>query len=218
MPIRHDAAKLKRELVRVCHRLYERDLVGACEGNVSCRLGRGRHILTPSGVNKGSLRASDLLVVNDRGERVQGRQRPSSESRMHLAVYAGRPDVEAVVHAHPVAATALTVAGVAPPNDIVPEAAVTLGRVVVARFATPGTDEVPASFAGLLSGHDVILLERHGALTLGKSLAEAFDRMETLERVARMALFARLLGSCKPLSAEVVEKVLSAAGRGADGR
>jgi L-fuculose-phosphate aldolase len=204
---------LRRELTQVCHRLYDRDLVGASEGNVSCRLGEARFLLTPSGVSKGMLRAADLLIVNGRGEKLQGRGRPSTEIRMHLAVYAGRPDVGAIVHAHPITATALTVAGLPPPNDLVPDAAVTLGRIAVAAFATPGTDEVPASLAGLLPGHDVILLERHGALAFGKSLTEAFDRMETLERVARIAFLARLLGSCDPLSAEVIEKVLLAAGR-----
>jgi L-fuculose-phosphate aldolase len=132
---------------------------------------------------------------------------------MHLAAFAARPDVGAVVHAHPVTAVALTVAGVPPPNDLVPEAAVTLGEIAVAPFATPGTEEVPASLAPLLAGHDVVLLERHGALALGRTLAEAFDRMETLERVARVALAARLLGRCEPLPAAAVEKVLRAAGR-----
>jgi L-fuculose-phosphate aldolase len=90
---------------------------------------------------------------------------------------------------------------------------VTLGEIAVAPFATPGTDEVPASLAPLLGGHDVVLLERHGALAIGRTLAEAFDRMETLERVARVALAARLLGSCEPLPSGAVEKVLAAAGR-----
>ena len=157
-------------------------------------------------------------MVDGRGERVQGTRRPSTELRMHLAAYAARPDVAAIVHAHPITAVALTVAGIPPPSDLVPEAAVTLGPVAVAPFATPGTDEVPASLAPLLAGHDVILLERHGALTLGRTLAEAFERMETLERVARVAVAARLLGRCEPLPAEAVDRVLAAAGRPPRGR
>jgi L-fuculose-phosphate aldolase len=104
------------------------------------------------------------------------------------------------------------VAGVPPPNDLVPEASVTLGEVAVAPFATPGTEELPRALAPLLARHDVLLLERHGALALGRTLAEALDRMETLERVSRVALLARLLGRCEPLGAEAVAKVLSAAG------
>ena len=132
---------------------------------------------------------------------------------MHLAAYAARPDVAAVIHAHPVTAVALTVAGVPPPSDLVPEAAVTLGEIPVAPFAIPGTDEVPASLAPYLAGHDVVLLERHGAIALGRTLEEAFQRMETLERVARVAVAARLLGRCEPLPQSAVARVLAAAGR-----
>jgi L-fuculose-phosphate aldolase len=205
-------ARLRRDLVEVCRRLHARDLIGAGEGNVSCRLGPGRLLVTPSGASKGYLRPSDLVVVDDAGRLVHGRGRPSTELRMHLGAYAARPDVGAIVHAHPITAVALTVAGVPPPNHLMPEASVVLGEVAVARFATPGTDEVPRSLAPLLARHDVVLLERHGALALGRTLFEALDRMETLERVARVALLARLAGSCEPLSAEAVEKVLAAAG------
>jgi len=204
---------LRAALVETCRRLHARDLIGAGEGNVSVRLGAGRFLVTPSGASKGHLAPGDLVVVDASGAVVKGRGRASTELRMHLAAYAARPDVEAVVHAHPITAVALTVAGRPPPNDLVPEAAVTLGTVAVAPFATPGTGEVPASLAPLWAGHDVLLLERHGALALGRSLAEAFDRMETLERVARVALAARLAGACEPLPAEAVDRVLAAAGR-----
>jgi L-fuculose-phosphate aldolase len=206
-------AALRAALVETCRRLHARDLIGAGEGNVSARLGPDRLLVTPSGANKGYLAPRDLVVVDAGGRMVRGAGRASTELRMHLAAFAARPDVGAVVHAHPVTAVALTVAGVPPPNDLVPEAAVTLGEIAVAPFATPGTEEVPASLAPLLAGHDVVLLERHGALALGRTLAEAFDRMETLERVARVALAARLLGRCEPLPAAAVEKVLRAAGR-----
>ena len=108
---------------------------------------------------------------------------------------------------------ALTVAGIGWPGDLVPEAAVTLGPVAVAEFAVPGTTDVAESIAPLLPRHDVILLARHGALCLGATVAEALDRMETLERVARIALAARALGRCEPLAPEQVEDVLRAAGR-----
>jgi L-fuculose-phosphate aldolase len=204
--------QLRRDLVEVCRRLYARDLIGAGEGNVSCRLGGGKLLVTPSGASKGHLRAADLVVVTEGGEKVRGRGRASTELRMHVAAYAARPDVRAIVHAHPITAVALTVAGAPPPNDVMPEAAVVLGEVVVAPFSTPGTDEVPRALAPLLPGHDVILLERHGALALGRTLFEALDRLETLERVSRVAALARLLGRCEPLGAEAVAKVLAAAG------
>jgi L-fuculose-phosphate aldolase len=205
-------SKLRRELVEVCRRLYDRDLVGAGEGNVSCRLGKDRLLVTPSGVCKGFLRPADLVVVGADGQKLRGRGRASTELLMHLAAYSARPDVLAAVHAHPITAIAFTVAGLPPPNDLVPEASVVLGKVAVAPFATPGTEEVARGVRPLASRHDVVLLERHGALTLGETLLQALDRMETLERVARVALFARLLGSCEPLGAEAIGKVLAAAG------
>jgi L-fuculose-phosphate aldolase len=205
-------AQLRRDVVETCRRLHERDLIGAGEGNVSCRLDRDRLLVTPSGASKAYLRPADLVVVTAAGERVRGRGRPSTELRMHLATYAARPDVKAVVHAHPITAVAMTVAGLPAPNHLVPEASVVLGEVAVAPFATPGTDELPRALAPLLARHDVLLLERHGALALGRTLQEAFDRMETLERVARVALLARLLGRCEPLGEGAIEKVLSAAG------
>ena len=209
---RANEAELRRALVAVCQRLDAKDLIGGGEGNVSCRLGKDRLLVTPAGAAKRALRPADLVVVTEAGEKVRGRGRASSELRMHLAAYRARPDVGAIVHAHPLSAVALTVAGLPPPNDVMPEASVVLGEVVVAPFATPGTDEVPRALGPLLARHDVLLLERHGALALGRTLAEALDRLETLERVARVALLSRLLGRCEPLGAEAVAKVLAAAG------
>ena len=203
---------LRREIVEVCRRLDARELIGGGEGNVSARLGPDRFLVTPAGAAKRSLGPRDLVVVDATGAKVRGAGRASSELRMHLAAYAARPDARAVVHAHPLSAVALTVAGLPPPNDVMPEASVVLGRVAVAPFATPGTDEVPRALAPLWARHDVLLLERHGALALGATLAQALDRIETLERVARVALLARLLGRCEPLGAAAVEKVLAAAG------
>ena len=203
-------AGLRRDLVEVCRRLHDRRLLGAGEGNVSCRLSRDRLLVTPSGANKGHLRPTDLVIVDLSGAKVRGRGRPSTELLMHLAAYAARPDVQAVVHAHPLTAVAFTVAGRAPPNDLLPEAVLVLGRVAVAPFATPGTDEVPRSLAPFWRNHQVILLERHGALALGRDLFQAFDRMETLERVCEVAAAARALGRCEPLPPAAVAKVIAA--------
>ncbi len=207
---RGDEARLRRELVGICRRLHDRRLVGAAEGNVSCRLGADRLLVTPSGTSKGLLRPGDLVVVRMDGSVARGRGRPSSELAMHLAAYAALPETRAVVHAHPLTAVAFTVAGVAPPNDLLPEAVLVLGRVGVAPFATPGTAEVPASLAPLWKDHPVILLERHGAIALGRDLVQAFDRMETLERVCEIAATARALGACEPMPAEAVRKVTEA--------
>jgi L-fuculose-phosphate aldolase len=204
---------LRHALCAAGRRLHERDLIGAGEGNLSARRADGSFLVTPAGVGKGHLSPGDLLVVEADGRVVSGHGRPSSELAMHLAAYAARPEIAAAVHAHPLTAVALTVAGLPWPGDLVPEAAVTLGVVAVAPFATPGTADVPASLAPFLPRHDVLLLERHGALCLGGTVTEAVDRMETLERVARVALMARAFGGCAPLTAAQVEAVLRAAGR-----
>jgi L-fuculose-phosphate aldolase len=203
----------RRDVVEACRKLHARDLIGAAEGNVSLRLAADRFLVTPSGRNKSELRPHDLVVVDAAGSRVEGRGRPSTEIRIHLAAYDARPDVAACVHAHPITAVALTVAGVPPPEDLVPEALAILGPIALTPFSVPGTAEVPAAIAPFLAKHDTFLLARHGALTLGRNLAEALDRMETLERVARIALAAHQLGSCKPLPRAAVDRVLAASGR-----
>ena len=204
---------LRLALCAAGRRLLEADLIAAAEGNLSARLPGGTFLITPSGASKAALRPDQLLEVDAAGRVVSGTGRPSSELAMHLAAYAARPDVMALVHAHPVTAVAFTLAGAAWPGDLVPEAAVTLGPVAIAPFAIPGTAEVPASLAPFLAGHDVLLLARHGALCLGATVEEALGRMETLERVARMALVARALGRCEPLTPATVDAVLRAAGK-----
>ncbi len=209
-PARPPESRLRRDLVEVCRRLHDRRLLGAGEGNVSCRIGEDRLLVTPSGAAKGFLRPADLVVVDLEGRVVRGKGRPSTELAMHLAAYAARPDVEAVVHAHPLTAIAFTVAGLPPPDDLLPEAVLVLGPIGSAPFATPGTAEVPRSLAPFWKDHQVVLLERHGALALGRDLFQALDRMETLERVCEVAAKARALGRCEPLPDAAVQKVLEA--------
>jgi L-fuculose-phosphate aldolase len=201
---------LRLALCAAGRRLLEADLIGAAEGNLSVRLPGGHILVTPSGVSKAALQPGQLLEVDATGRVVSGQGRPSTELLMHLAAFAARADVQAVVHAHPLTAVAFTVAGVAPPDDLLPEAVLVLGRIAVAPFATPGTEEVPRSLAPFWSGHQVILLERHGALALGRDLFQAFDRMETLERVCEVAAAARALGRCEPLPPSAVAKVIAA--------
>lgn len=202
--------RMRRDVVEVCRRLYARHLIGAGEGNVSCRLPEGLLLVTPSGVNKGFLRPAELVVTDLEGRTIRGRGRPSTEILMHLAAYRARPEVNAVVHAHPLTAVAFTVAGLAAPNDLLPEAVLVLGQVPVAPFSTPGTEEVPRSLEILWPGHEVILLERHGALALGADVFQAYDRIETLERVCEVALRARALGRCEPMPRDSVERVRQA--------
>lgn len=193
---------LRKEIIRVCQRLDSLGYVPATDGNVSVRAGRGRLLITPSLVPKGTLRPGQLLEVDLKGRLLSGRGRPSSEMKMHLEVYRQRPDIGAVVHAHPPAATAFAACRQALNKPILPEAVVMLGPVPLARYATPSTDEVPKSIAPLVKKHNALLLSNHGVLVYGRSLQEALERMERVEHLARVALVSRLLGGANSLSSK----------------
>lgn len=195
-------------MCRIGARLWERGLVGAAEGNLSCRLGEDRLLCTPGGLSKGHMTPGDIVEIDLLGTPVAG-GRPSSEIRLHLGIYAERPDCQAVIHAHPTTATAFSVAEVPIPDDMLPEAAVALGPVVTVPFAMPGTDEVPNSIRPFLHKAKAFLLGHHGAVVLGRSLEDAYNRMETLERIARLLLTAKLLGGPKRIDHPGFERLLA---------
>ncbi len=195
-------AELRAAMCEVGRRLWQRGLVGGTEGNISARLSSELLLCTPSGVCKGHLEPADLVTIDLTGKAIYDSQ-PSSEIKLHTRVMGARPDCQAVVHAHPTTATAFTLAGVPFQDDIVPEAAAVLGRVVTVPFARPGTDEVPDSIEPFLASHKTFLLSHHGAVTLGKDLLDAYHRMETLDRIAKLLLAARALGVPNALPAEV---------------
>jgi L-fuculose-phosphate aldolase len=201
--------RAREEVIAVCRRLAEKNLIAATDGNVSCRVGSENLLVTPSGKPKAALKPADLVLLDGRGEVLAGRDKPSSEIRMHLEVYRRRPDVAAVVHAHPPMLTAFTLAGTPFLAEALPEVWLTFGAVPTAPYATPTTDEVPAALAPFLDRYQAILLERHGSLTLGRSLDEAYLRLEKLEHAARVLFYAHLLGntSPKPLPAEALQKL-----------
>lgn len=195
-----DAQEAKLAIVEAGRRLWYRGLVGAKEGNLSVRLNDGTILCTAAGLDKGHMDESGIVAMSLDGT-LQGRVPPSSEVRIHLRAYRDRPDCHAVVHAHPPAATAFTVAGVEFPNDCLPEAAYVLGPVASVPFAFPGSEEVPDSLGPYLAQHKTFLLSHHGAMTLGATLEDAVDRMETLERIALILMNARLLGGIEPMPA-----------------
>jgi L-fuculose-phosphate aldolase len=204
-----EETSLRVEIITVCRNLAKKELIAATDGNVSCRVGRDRLLVTPSGKPKGVLKPFELLLLNDRGKILAGQEKPSTEIRMHLEVYRRRPDVRAVVHAHPPMLTALTLAGLSFMAEALPEVWLTLGSVPTAPYATPCTSEVPDAIAPFLEKHQAILLERHGSLTLGRSLNEAYLRLEKLEHAARILFYANLLGKTPPvaLPQEALEKL-----------
>lgn len=176
----------KKDLCRIGKKMKEAGLVAACDGNISFRRADGSIVITPSGVPKGELKPKHLLVVDLDGKVLEGTAKPSSEAALHLEIYRRRDDVQAIIHAHPVTATALTVAGIPFKADIVTEGALVLGPVPTVPYAPPGSSELAVTCAEAAKTADVFLMERHGAATVGKDLDQAFYRLETLETVAKM--------------------------------
>lgn len=182
-----DEAHLKKTIVAVAHRLYQKNMVVSNDGNISVRCVDGIWT-TPTGVCKGDL-AEDMLVKVDKdGHILYGHYRPSSELKMHLQVYHENETVMAVVHAHPLAATSFAVAGIALDLPILPEAIVHLGSVPVAPYAVPGTEAVALSIKPYCCHYNGLLLANHGALTWGTDLWQAYFRMESLEYYAQITL------------------------------
>jgi L-fuculose-phosphate aldolase len=209
---------VRRDIVRVCRRLYDRGLIAGPDGNVSVRISYEHVLVTPRGFSKANVEEHDLVLVTLDGRKVGGRHEPSSEVSMHLAVYGVREDVNAVVHAHPPVATAFAVAGLGLPGNVLPELAVQMGEVPVVPYATPGTQAMPDALAPFLPNYDAFLLANHGATTLGCTLAEAHLRMESLEHSANILLTARLLGRVNPLGAEDARVLEEARRRAVAGR
>lgn len=203
-----DELRVRAEMCDLGRRLWQRGLIGAAEGNLSVRLSPQRILCTPSGLSKGHLRPVDLVVIDPRGNPI-GEGSPSSEIKLHLRIYARRPDCQAVIHAHPLAATGFALAGETIPDNLLPEAAYVLGSVATVPFTMPGTDEVPNAIDPLLDDHKTFLLSHHGAAVMGKDLTDAYNRMEVLERVAQMILNARLLGGPQPMPNHAFDHMLT---------
>lgn len=199
--------EIKQAICEVGHKLWQLGFVAANDGNISVKLSDNEFLATPTGTSKYILTPEMIVKVNAKGEVLEsnGNYKPSSEVKMHLRCYAERPDVNAVVHAHPPTATGFAIAHIPLDDYTMPEAIIFLGSVPIAPYGTPSTDEVPDSVVPFLPYHDTILLENHGALTVGADLTTAYYRMETLEHFAKVSLVARQLGGGKELSREQID-------------
>jgi len=214
--------ELQREMVRICRRIHDRGFAANHEGNVTALTADGHVLSTPTAVSKGDVREGDLLVLDRRGHKILGSRKPFSELLMHLAVYKGRPDVGAVVHAHPPKATAFAVTGLPIEAFCLPEFVVSIGGVVpVVPFAPPGSEALNNALAPFLEAFDVVLLQNHGVLAWGPDVSTAMLRIEHCEEAATILLSARSLGTPLALSPETVQQLLDArtrAGLGPAGR
>jgi len=203
-----DERRLREAIVAIGRRLYERGYIVASDGNLSVRLPEGDRILTtPTGVCKGFLTPEMLVVVDAEGRKLEGERSPSSELAMHLEIYRQRPDVHAVVHAHPPCGTGFAAAGMSLDKPLISEVVLTLGCIPLAGYGTPSTQELVAAIAPYVPHYNALLLANHGAVTYGPDLETAYFRMETLEHFARITLVAKLLGRERPLPPEAVQKL-----------
>lgn len=201
---------IRREVVVVCRRLWERGLIAGPDGNVSVRLAPDRILVTPAGMAKVDVRSEDLVEVSSDGRHLRGTRRASSELAVHLRIYAQRPDVGAVVHAHPPVATGFSVAGEGFASCILPEVIFQVGWVPLVPYEMPGTEALARKFDPFIPTHDAFLMANHGAVTIGPTLSIAHQRMESLEHTARIVLTARQLGRVNELSTEQVAALVAA--------
>lgn len=199
----------REELVEVGRRLYERGLLVAGDGNISVRINEEEVLISPSGVCKGFINPLDIPKVNLKGEIIEGIKKPARDIRMHLAIYCLRPEVKAIVHAHPPVATGFAIAR-QPVKITSPEVVFNLGDIVMTDYAAPTTEQVPQVVEEALVGKEncgALLLANHGAVTMGLDLMDAFYKMESLEMFLQATLVARLLGNECELTADQLAEI-----------
>ena len=195
----------RQAIVRAGKRMYDHGYVVTNDGNISVRISSTEIIVTPTGVPKGFMTPEMMVKMNLDGDVLEAEgTKPSSEVKMHLRVYAEDDSVMAVVHAHPIYATSYAIAGIPLDEPILSEAMLQIGAVPIAKYAKPGTYDVPDGIAPFVKGYGAVLLSNHGALTWGTTLGEAFSRMEVLENYAHISFVVGLLGGGRGLDVEQV--------------
>src|SRR5438309_2236616 len=200
-------SSLRADIVEVGRRMYSRGYTASNDGNISVRISPDRLLMTPKSVCKGFMTPDMMCVTDLNGQKISGDRDPSSEALMHLEVYRQRPDVNAVVHAHPPTATGFAVAGIPLDRAVLAEVLTTLGSIPLAEYATPSTAELPEAVRKYIKAHDGMLLTNHGALTVGPDLLGAYYKMEIIEHFAKISLVARVLGRENLISREEVMRL-----------
>lgn len=195
----------RKQIVQAARRLYLRNLLAACDGNISIRLSNEHILMTPTGVSKSDLHEEQIAVINLEGQVLKGS--PSGERLMHLEVYRSCPNASAVVHAHPPHAIAWSVAAPAltelPANSL-SEVILAAGSIPIAKYARPGSKAMGDVLKGYLPSHRAMILSRHGAICWGESLEEAVNGMERIEHSAQILAIAQQLGGLSELPAEEI--------------
>lgn len=201
--------KIKEMICDIGRRIYTNGFVAANDGNITVKLSDTEYLTTPTGISKGYLAPEMIVKVNEKGETLEGAYRPSSEVKVHLRVYDQRPDVGAVVHAHPPYATTFAVAHLPLDEYILPEAVFGLGAVPIVPYAQPSTQELADGLIPYLDDYDAFILENHGTVTVGADLIKAYYKTETLEYHAKITYLSKILGKSHELPKEEIEKLVA---------
>ncbi len=200
----------RQDIVDIGRFIWQKGWVAANDGNITARMDQERLLATPTGVSKGMMHPDDLIVCDMNGRKLQGQKEQTSELAMHLTIYKLRPDIRAIVHAHPPVATGFAAAKKPLNLALLPEVIIGLGCVPLAEYGLPGTPELTEPMLPLIPKYDAILLGNHGAVCYGEDVYKAFFRMETVEHFARISLVAELLGGPRVLPRDEVQKLLDA--------
>jgi L-fuculose-phosphate aldolase len=212
-------AEARPQIVEAGKRLRDRFFIASNDGNISARISGNEVLITPTGVNKGDVTEEMILKIDMEGRVLSGSRKPSSETKMHLAVYRTRPDIGAIVHAHPPAATGFAACRIRLDQDVIlPEVVFGLGKIGFAEYGTPTTDEIPNAVVKEIPDCEAMILANHGALTVGPDVMQAYYRMEVLEMYARVRLVTRILGEPKPLMSNEVSELVKVRERQGWGR
>jgi L-fuculose-phosphate aldolase len=203
----------KKDICEIGKRMYQKGFASGNDGNISIRTGENEIWTTPTGVSKGFMESEMMVKVDLEGNVLEGSLKPSSEVKLHLRVYKDRPQITSVVHAHPPYSTAYAVAGIALDKPIMAEAIVFLGKIPIAPYGTPSTEEVPKSIEPYTRGHNALLLANHGALTWGKDIFDAYYRMENLEFYAQISYLTQTLGKANSLPQDKVSELVELRGK-----
>lgn len=198
---------LKSDLIYYSKLCHSNGYVKATDGNISVRTKKNFILTTATETNKGRIKPTDLVKCDIKGKKLQGKKKPSTELKLHLYIYSKRKDVNAVVHTHAKFSTAFAAAGLALDKIVFPEIYIKLGKIPLAKYATPSTDEVPASIVNYVTEYNAIFLANHGLVTFGKSIEEAYYLTEKVEQFAEISYYARMLGGEKILTKQQIKKL-----------
>ena len=199
----------RHDIVEAGRRMYMRGYLSGNDGNLSARISDNAIIATPSGVSKGFMTEDMLVRLDLDGNVLSSASKPSSEIKMHLAVYRKSPEMLAVCHAHPPVAAAFAAAGVALDKAFLQESVMLLGVIPVAKYAPPGSVELADGAAAFCNEYNGALLEHHGAVTWGDCVMQALFRMESLEYTATVAMYSEMLGFHRTLSEKRINELIA---------